>query len=265
MSRKDDIAAALADHVRHQVEAAEHAANEETYKAARAGGLQSSSYLRSLAISYREAMRQAAETAGRLLAAFEGEAAANSAHLLDKALAVAVVNLNRAYEKRTRGGDGFGLMVNEAARMGAWLAEEIDLIASGTVRNLRLGAVGLESLRDAQRHALSIDARGGNANVQLGSPGASIAIGRDQLASSSIDIAALVAALDDVARKVGSADIAHEPRIDLLDQLDHASRIATSPDPDEGLLRRTVTRLVSPLQAVGYGVLGNALSKLVGL
>ena len=247
MSREDDIAAALADHVRQQVEAAEQAAMAHTDRSAKAGALHSSGHLRALAQSYRDSMRDLAERAARLLVAFEEEAAENSAHLLDNALRDASAELTEAYGKRTSVNGAFGSMANEAARSGAWLVNELDLIVTGTVRNLRLGAVGFEPSREARRHALNIDARGSNANVQVGSPGASIAIGRDQVVRSDVDVSALIAALDDAAKQVKNANIAVEPRIDLLDQLDHARRIAASSDLDEGLLRRSVGRLVPAL------------------
>ena len=187
MSREADLGAALADHVRQQIEAAERDANEQTFNAVRAGALHGSAHLRSLATAYRDAMRGLAELTGRLLAAIEGAAAGNRADLLNDLLRTGATCLFDGYRRRTKGMEAFSI-ADEVARQGAWLESELAAIVTGTVRNLRLGVVGSEPLREVQRHALQIDARGGNANVLMNSPGGSVLIGRDQsplLASTS--------------------------------------------------------------------------------
>jgi hypothetical protein len=255
MDRSEKIAAAAQRAAKFKVEATHRAAQAAMHEAARRGILQSSMHVMNVERVCVDGYREMCNAAALTIAEIEGEDAPQHAARLREILREAQAELLSISRRPVSG----GAMKNFIDGRRPHIQAAFDEILEGTVADLELGIAGGVNVRK-QKTGVSIDNRGGSGQFLFDSPNASQAVGRDQVAGGSIDLATLIDILRRVREEVGTAEIAPDARNEIEDAIVNAEREIMLPSPDPSRTRRLFRALCARLEQFGISVAGSVVA-----
>jgi hypothetical protein len=259
MDRNERIAASVRRAAKLKVEATRRDAQTAMYDAARRGILHSSMHVENVERTCVAGYREICQAAAVVIAEIEGADAPQHAARLDEILREAQADLLEIFHQHASPGRSGGHMKQFVDTRRPYLREVLDQSLQGTVADLELGIAGGVNVMK-QKSGVSIDNRGGSAQVIVDSPNASQTVGRDQMSSGSIDPAAIMELLREVRDEVAKVEVAPDARDEIQDAIVNAEREVASPTPDSSRTLRLLWALSTRLEQFGIGVAASLLA-----
>lgn len=219
---------------------------EQVNIAAAKGQMRNSRSVFIIANIYKAGFRGICEAASVRVAEARGTDAIALADQLDDALSDLEENVLAAYPKSRWPATFQDSVETEFSKIkAAWLKEKSDVID-----DLRIGIAG--GVNVSKQHSVSIDARGGAAQIAVDSPGATQTVGGDLTAQSDINIVELKTLLEEFRSAMKEADLPEESRDEIEDAVVSTERELEQSAPNEGRIKRYLLSLSE--KAYKFGV-----------
>lgn len=210
-------------------------------EAAGRGVLHSSMYFRLCAERSREGFRQLCNATASQIGNIEGEAAPGYATVLDEMLGGFRQQVLGAFPLPGAGRQSVALGA-VACQTVSELERHLVLEQAGVIADLRLGIVGGQSV--TKLPSVSVDNRGGSAQIAVGGSGNSQTVHGNLQAASGIDTRSLLDILERVRSEVDAAPLAIEHKDAIGDAVVALEHEAKSQGADKGRVRRWLTKIL---------------------
>jgi hypothetical protein len=259
MGRKDGITASARRAAKLKVEAVRDEAEAAVFRAARRGILSSSAHVerveRLCVVGYCEACKAAAVQIAEIEGADAPQQAANLGEIL-RGLEADVLGI---FQHHASPGQSSGPIKHLVDTCKGRLQEALAEISQGAVADLELGTAGGVNV-EKQKSGVSIDARGGAAQVIVDSPNVSQIVGRDQVSGGSNDPAALKSLLCRVRQELLKVKISPDAKVDIEDAIVNTEQEMALPTSDPSRVLRLLRTLGTRLEQFGISVAANLVS-----
>jgi hypothetical protein len=259
MDRNDKIAASARRAANLKVEATRCKAQAAMFDAARRNILRSSINVQNVERACVAGYHEMCEAAAVAITEIEGAEAPQHASRLDEILRALQADVLEIFHQHASPGRSGGYMKQYVDARRPRLREALDQILMGTVADFELGIAGGANV-NKQKSGVSIDNRGGSAQVIIDSPNASQTVGRDQTSSVGIDPPAVVKLLQEVRDEVAKVEVAPDARDEIEDAIVNAEREVASQTPDSDRTFRLLRALGMRLEQFGIGVAAGLLA-----
>ncbi|TIW28827.1 MAG: hypothetical protein E5V63_03750 [Mesorhizobium sp.] len=234
---RDEVLASSRRAAERGLEALQKQLGSTTAEVARRGVLHSSIYFRLYAERSREGFRQLCNAVASQIGSIEGEASPGYAAALDDMLT--------EFRQRVLGAfplPGAGVLDSHARQTFSDLERHLAQEQAGVIEDLRLGVVGGQIM--SKLPTVSVDNRGGSAQIAVGGSGNSQTVHGNLQAASGIDTRSLLDILERVRADVDAASLAIEHKEAIGDAVVALEYEAKASEPNSGRVKRWLTKIL---------------------